>query len=89
MAKLDIVLKDATLESVYDTDFELTSKLMAIWTDRAKDEESAVRAMVVLMNERQEIIKAYRDIKPDEESSVERFIKQREERRKKTTRKIK
>ena len=77
-----------TLEKVLESDFREINKLLKTWQPLAKEDEGAVGAMVKLMERREKIVRSYLALKPPEETSVDRFVKQHEERRGKTSRNI-
>ena len=77
------------LEELFEDDYEELSSLIETWKPEAQREETAVNALIKLMQQREQVAVKYYGIVPEEESQLEQFRKQREERKNKTTRKFK
>jgi len=84
MAELDIKLED-----VLETDYKILTSLLGKWLPKAEEDESAVSAVVKLINQRGIVARGYIDIRPEEESPADSFVRQRKERQAKTTSKFK
>lgn len=84
MGKLEIKQEELLVE-----DYDQLTSLLKEWLPKAHNDETAVSAVTKLMQQRENVLKEYYSLIPDDDSKVEQFRKDREERKKKTNRKFK
>ncbi len=77
------------LEELLLEDYKELTRLLDKWLPKADQEETAVNAVVKLIKQREQTLVKYNEITPDDDSQLERFRKQREERKNKNSRKFK
>ena len=71
------------LEDLLQDDYKELTDLIDTWKPEAKKEETAVNALVKLIQQREQVATNYHSIKPDEESTLVEFRKKNDDRRKK------
>lgn len=81
--------RESILADTLKDDLKEINSLIKIWTPKAKKQDDAVSIIMKLRQERQTIIKKLEEIKPQKESIVDKFRKQREAQTRKTARKFK
>lgn len=74
---------DITHEQLLINDYEELTKLLETWLPKAVTDEDAVSAVAKLIKQREEVLKEYYTLKPDQKSQLEEFRTKREEQKKK------